>query len=316
LNKLKLNENVWSLTADNTGSIDIDFSKTTALKHLKLSNSMITSENLNKTLNMESLEDLDLSYNYIGELNISTFALLTNLTSLNLKATKISEIKFGTFSHQEKVERLNLADNNLGFFDLNMIYSLSNLVRLDISGNELTELANVGQAHHLFAQLQSIDITKNKFTCSTLMKLVRIFKTYKVAIAKSNIEHHETNIQGIICTHIDGEDDAISDLESSSNQTEIIAMIKQISDKVNSNSQTIRALNIVKPRSAALVNEKTIQVQNSTMMESSLIIVCICFTIFMGLKVFLIIKNNFLDGSARRGRPLLSQSLSMCADDV
>lgn len=319
LDKIELNENIQTFIAENTKSVSIDFSKSKSLKTLQLSNADISLDVLNKSLSVESLEELDLSNNYIGPVNISTFALLKNLSTLNLKATKLSGITYGTFSHQDKVERLNIADNDLGFIDLNMMFSMSNLLRLDISGNGLQDLDSIDQAHHLFALLQTIDITKNRFTCKTLMKLVRIFKTYKVALVKSNIEHHETNIHGIVCFHVDGDDDGIKpDLDNSSNLAEISAKINIISEKINKNSETIKILmmNNQSPKASALVNTKPMEVQNSTLMESSLIIVCICFAIFMGMKIYITARNNF-GSSGRHGRPLLSQSLSaMCADDI
>jgi hypothetical protein len=257
---------------------------------------------------------LDLSYNYIGPLQISTFSLLKKLKTFNLKSTNISNIEFGTFSHQDKVENFNIADNNLGYFDLNMIFSMSNLLRLDVSGNDLKDLTSVDQAHHLFALLQTIDITKNRFTCRTLMRLLKTFKLYKVSVVKSNIEHQETNINGIICAHVEGEDD-IKPMVDGANITDILKQINQISEKLNINSELVKNLMNKPNQPQKQVMNTGLEVKNSKLMETSLIIVCVCFTVFMGLQIFLVIKKNFLDSSFNR-RPLLSHSVSMNVDDI
>lgn len=311
LKKLEVTENLRGLVAENTKIMEIDFSKANKLLTLRMENASIPDEVFNQILNIKSLTTLDLTNKYIGPVNISTFANLTNLSHLKLKGTKISGITFGTFSHQSKVEYLNLADNNLDAFDVNMIFSMSNLNTLDISGNEITEVVNAEKIHHFFSQLRNIDLTKNKFSCKTLMNLVSYMKKHKISLQKSNIEHHETNIQGVICTHIDGEDEIPQFDISDASASEIQSKINQLTEKLNSHSDKIQIL-LTKPVSSG----KSLEVQNSTLMESSLIIVCICFTIFMGLKVFLIVKSNFLEGSRRRGFPLLSQSEPMGHSDI
>lgn len=322
LKNVQLNDKIETLVAMNTKLTNLDLKNAKSLTALTLSNTSLTPEVINATLQIESLEELDLSYNYIGPLNIPTFAKLKNLKTLNLRATSISNITFGSFSHQDKVESLNVADNQLYEFDMNMIYSLTSLIRLDISGNELQELTNFKYAHQQFTLLRHIDVTHNNFTCKYLMTLVKIFRTYQISMLKSRIEEHGWNIQGIRCAHVP--DDGLDPLpESSDNSTGYLA--SEVGEKINSMSEVLRTFSIRLqkleaigsqqiPSADKLVSSSSLQVQNSKLMESSLIIVCICFTVFMGKEIFLFVKRNFIDSRNRRSRAMSEHTLNIVED--
>lgn len=79
LTKASINENLKSFTAKNSRLDDIDFSAARQLTTLSLENSSISVALIEKVMKMENLTYLDLSYNNIGALNISTFAKLKNL---------------------------------------------------------------------------------------------------------------------------------------------------------------------------------------------------------------------------------------------
>jgi hypothetical protein len=136
---------------------------------------------------------------------------------------------------------------------------------------------------------------------------------HRVSLVRSNLEETKTNLHGIACIHVDGEDDVVSSLNSSANLTDIKEKMNEIIEdigkikefKTNTASRLLQMENridnfkSVANTAAALKSEKSesLQVQNSALLETALIIVCICFTVFMSLQVFSFVKRNFL------GRP-------------
>lgn len=171
------------------------------LKSLKLANNNLTNitgifEHLN------SLETLDLSYNYVGKLNISTFANLTNLEHLNLGHTNLSNINFGTFFHQKELKFLDISYNNLNRinFDVFLPY-LKNLESLILDGNNLTEME--GLTTSMFPQLSILSIANNNFNCTYLAKLLHTLKWEELGLSidPELVHTNETHINGIKCDH-------------------------------------------------------------------------------------------------------------------
>ncbi|XP_055298619.1 toll-like receptor 3 [Sitodiplosis mosellana] len=171
------------------------------LKSLKLASNNLTNitgifEHLN------SLETLDLSYNYVGKLNISTFAKLTNLEHLNLGHTNLSNINFGTFFHQKELKSLDISYNNLNKmnFDVFLPY-LKNLEQLVLDGNNLTEME--GLTNSMFPQLSVLSISNNNFNCTYLAKLLRTLKWDELGLSidPELVHTNETHINGIACDH-------------------------------------------------------------------------------------------------------------------
>ena len=128
--------------------------------------------------------------------------------------------------------------------------------------------------------------------------------------------------------HVEGQDDIVSPLEISSNVTDIREKMNEIIEEMGKNTQ-FRAntdsrmkqmemridnqLNSVAASAALRSDKETVEVQNSTLLESALIIVCICFTIFMALKTVDYAKRNFL-GRPRPMRAASENTLSMNVD--
>lgn len=325
---INLNSNLTGFTANNVKMNNVEITGGDSLTSLSLSNSSLTRGAFDDVMTFENLTLLDLSYVNIGPLNISTFAKLKALQFLTLKATNISNIQFGTFSHQHLVKHFDISENTLGFFDMNMIFSMNSLLSLDISGNGLTSLENVDSAHFTFTLLQKIDLSNNKWPCNYLMRLIKIFRVYKVTLASSNLEETGTNIHGISCLHVNGEDDIIEPLShDSTNNSDIREKMNEMLNEVTKNSQyrvnvelRLRQLeNKVDNRisSAALHDSETkqnIEVRNSALLEAALIIVCICFVVFISTKTFVYMKRNFF-GRSRAMRASSERTLSMTVDD-
>lgn len=171
------------------------------LKSLRLANNKLA----NITWMFEhltSLETLDLSYNYVGKLNVSTFAKLTNLEHLYLGHTNLSNINFGTFFHQKELKLLDISYNQLKKlnFDVFLPY-LKNLESLILDGNNLTEME--GLTNSLFPQLSILSIANNSFNCTYLAKLLRTLKWEELGLSidPELVHSNETHINGISCDH-------------------------------------------------------------------------------------------------------------------
>lgn len=309
LKNVELNDNLSGFTAKNVNFDKIDFSKSHLLISLTLVNNSLSTQALGDIMKLENLTSLDLSHNTIGSLNVSTFAKLKQLTTLTLKSTYISDIKFGTFSHQTGVRMLDISDNGLGFFDMQMIFSMNSLTYLDISGNNLTELKNIESAHTTFTALEKIDLSNNKWTCKYLMRLMRVMQAYRVAMMHSLVEEHQSNIHGIFCVHVEGEDTNIAPLmPDSSNITEIREKMNELVNEIGkmASSRTefevrLKSLESRMDNRASLFSStealrstkiENIEVKNSVFLELALIVVCCCATIFIVLKTYVYVQTN------------------------
>lgn len=317
LKNVQLNDKLETFAAENKPLTQVDFSIAKKLTSLLLANASLSPQAIDTVMQIEGLRELDLSGNLIGAVNISTFAKLKNLKTLKLRSTMLTNIQFGTFSHQEKVESLDLANNQLLEFDMNMIYSMTSLLQLDISGNELQELHNYKYAHQQFTMMRLIDLTHNNFTCKYLMTLIKVLRNYQVVLSKNNMEERGYNIQGVRCLHV--EDDGLEPLEprddNSTGYTDVFNKINEIMKVIGTMSEKIKKIenDHQTPVADALHGSSSLEVRNSSLMESALIVVCMCFTVFMGLKIFLFVKRNFIDGHSSMRR---SQGMSECALNI
>jgi Leucine-rich repeat (LRR) protein len=337
LKSVKFTDNLVGFTAHNVKFDELDFTNTKELSSLKLINNSLNADMLNAVMKLENLTTLDISGNSIGPLNISTFAKLKNLSTLGLKSTNISNIKFGTFSHQTNVRVLDISDNNLGSFDMQMIFSMNSLTTLDVSGNELIELSNIEAAHNTFALLEKIDLTNNKWTCNYLIKLIKIMRAYRVVLVQSSMEEHRSNINGIYCRHVDGDDNIVEPLApNTSNITDIRDKMNEIVSQLTKETQyrsdmeaRLTALERRIDNQVTMIasnealradkgNEtRNIEVRNGTLFEMTLIVVFCCFIVFLSMKIIVFVRTNVLGQSRQRPMRmgLSENTLTMNADD-
>jgi Leucine-rich repeat (LRR) protein len=125
---------------------DLDYG---IIQLLDISNNQIYTDCV---VDSSTLEELDLSYNYIESLRITT----KSLRSLDISHNKLNQLTI-----QEKLSQLTSL--NLEYNDLNelpnIIYESINLIDLDISNNTFTELKN--EITNLF-KLKQLDISSNQ----------------------------------------------------------------------------------------------------------------------------------------------------------
>lgn len=221
LTKLVLND-VKHILASNNSLKSVEFGNFTSLmRRLVLTNnSLVDVTSILK--NLDKLNHLDLSYNYIGKLNISSFAKLKSLKKLYLAHTNLSNINFGTFANQKQLTVLDISYNNLSSINLDMFSaSLNDITEFYVDGNSLTELRGHTSLLSTFPSLHLLGISNNNFNCTYLSQLMRTINFGQVTL---NIDLeadslNTTHISGIPCDHISGSMNII-DHDSQSNGNE------------------------------------------------------------------------------------------------
>ncbi|EAA12247.5 AGAP007758-PA, partial [Anopheles gambiae str. PEST] len=131
---------VQTLYAENNRISNVTVSDVTnmQLKTLRLANNSITS--LESIQLFHSLNELDLSNNYIGPLNITCLTKLVFLKELRLQRTFISNLQHGTFAQQQSLKWLDISYNNLDRFDFDILTSSAALQQIFLDGNRLKSL--------------------------------------------------------------------------------------------------------------------------------------------------------------------------------
>lgn len=202
LTQLLLKRMVSVDAANNSITDVISLDDGSALNSLILANNSLKGI-ANITNQLVNLEVLDLSFNTVGRLNISTFSKLTKLTKLDLERTDISNLDFGTFANQRDLVFLDLSYNNLNRvnWDVFLPY-LTKLEELYVNGNNLTEIEGSGHIVHNFPQLRIIGITNNNFNCSYLATFFRLLTFSKIRFDLRDQPHdvNVTHINGIACS--------------------------------------------------------------------------------------------------------------------
>lgn len=202
-NKLKflqVNKNMKVLTAPYNELEAIDFTGNTGLIELKLRQNAIS--DISGFSSLSKLEILDLSYNPLGELNISSFSRMSDLVKLNLELTNITQksLTFGTFAHNTNMTNLDLSYNQLRRIDFNTFTSLAQLTHLKIDGNNLTEIPYKTIKVN-FPKLSLISLSDNDWSCSYLSQMIKHMRSLNLIVyvfAKFRV-YDDMNVDGIRC---------------------------------------------------------------------------------------------------------------------
>lgn len=137
---------------------------------------------------------LDLSFNYVGKLDVTTFQRFTHLQHLNLSHTNLSNFGFNTFYHQTKLRTLDLSYNNLMKVDFTLfVQGFRELTELYLEGNRLMQIDTLVPS--IFPKLSTLAISKNKLSCHSLVEFFHQWKALRFIGNPSN----QTHINGIDC---------------------------------------------------------------------------------------------------------------------
>lgn len=115
------------------------------------------------------LYGLDLSGNFIGEINVDTFKAFTILKHLNLSNTNLSTFDSGTLQNMKRLSIFTISHNKLQKVDLGLFPK--SIEVLNFEGNDLIQIDNFNRSH--FSLLGSLSISENQFSCEYLKQLVQ-----------------------------------------------------------------------------------------------------------------------------------------------
>ncbi|XP_055602960.1 platelet glycoprotein V-like [Uranotaenia lowii] len=205
LTALKIPQQLTKFTASNNFllSIFMDDPTNSQLYTLNLSNNKLRSiENITV---LQTIAILDVSFNPIGPLKLTSFLKLKQLTDLNLENTKIATLEHGILAQQSKLRRLDISYNNFRQLDISVLTSTPNLETLYLDGNNLIEM-NYEHIPELLPNLTYLGLFANSWNCSYLTTLVRFCNKHQISIAGTKPYgemSHLTNVQGIYCATSD-----------------------------------------------------------------------------------------------------------------
>lgn len=114
------------------------------------------------------LVSLDLSGNFLNEINSSAFEKFSELTMLGLANMNLSYFDFNLLHRQKKLERINIAKNHLKVIDFTPFQGRY-LEELYLEDNDLVDVISFTQSKFPF--LKKISISKNQLPCEFLKKL-------------------------------------------------------------------------------------------------------------------------------------------------
>lgn len=202
-NKLKtlhVNKNMKLLYAPYNELEEINFTGNTEMMELKLRQNVIS--NISNFAMLSKLEILDLSYNPIGALKISSFAHMNDLVKLNLEFTNITRqsLTFGILAHNSNLTHLDISYNQLNTIDFSVFTSQHQLTHLKIDGNNLTEIP-FDNLKVNFPKLSLISLVDNDWNCSYLSNMIKQLRAKSVIVyvfTKLRV-YDEMNVDGIRC---------------------------------------------------------------------------------------------------------------------
>lgn len=153
---------------------NVNFITSKIFKNLRVfsaSNCKITKIHELLSLFGSSLVYLDLSGNFLSEIQSSTFENLTELAHLNLSNMNLSSFSFEALKHQQNLRILNISNNRLNVLFFVVIRNSAEwLEELYLDENDLFDIN--GLNHSSFPSLRRLSITKNQLSCKFLDNFV------------------------------------------------------------------------------------------------------------------------------------------------
>lgn len=179
--------------------ISIDTSDNQQLKELYLANNLI--ESIGFLRNLNSLEIIDLSNNFITIINGTHLLNNLHVTKLILSHNKIKSIDLKFTEYSPNLIYLDISYNQLdGRFALKS--KAEELRELNIVGNNYTSFAvDIKQKA---PNLKLIDLNENWFSCNELSSTILFFHFDNITIINQNndLANNSSNVHGIRCHNI------------------------------------------------------------------------------------------------------------------
>uniref|UniRef100_A0A8W7PHR6 Leucine rich immune protein (TM) n=1 Tax=Anopheles coluzzii TaxID=1518534 RepID=A0A8W7PHR6_ANOCL len=147
------------------------------------------------------LHSLDVSFNALKSLPLTTFLKMQQLARLNLEATNLTTLEHGLFSQQANLTWLDVSFNRLQTIDLTVLTAAAKLEHLHIDGNNLTSVG-YERLPAMFPSLTYLGLFANAWNCSYLVDLVHFCRQHSINVAPQKsygTTLDASNVQGIYC---------------------------------------------------------------------------------------------------------------------
>ncbi|XP_061768309.1 leucine-rich repeat and transmembrane domain-containing protein 2 isoform X2 [Nerophis ophidion] len=132
-------------------------------RFLSLANNKLTSLGPSALVNLSSLEELDLSNNYLDNLPAGLFRDMINLTKLTLHNNSVTVMDRDLFQGLGSLQSLDLSLNGLASVPLGLLDELQSLRWLSLAGNRLRGLERA--AFEPLSHLQHLELGHNPWEC-------------------------------------------------------------------------------------------------------------------------------------------------------
>ncbi|XP_055307083.1 lumican-like, partial [Sitodiplosis mosellana] len=141
-----------------------------------------------------NLYELDISGNYMGKLNETTFERTQNVERLSLRRTNLSISDVKPFETMQFWLDLDISKNNLKKLNFSTSIVFRTLEEMNLSENYLTQLDGLNK--HSFPKLTKLDITNNNLNCTHLFMFRREWDRLEIiGDPCTEIENNETRSQ-------------------------------------------------------------------------------------------------------------------------
>ncbi|XP_072380134.1 uncharacterized protein [Diabrotica undecimpunctata] len=173
------------------------------VKYLDLSNNYITNLDSQTFTLFENLVELHLYSNELSTFEYKTFNYTKNLQTLRLDNNKISSLRAGVLDGLEQLSFLNISDNKKLFYENNLVpfRTLRNLCTFYVDNTYLRRsIIDVTTFRKTFPRLSTIGINNNQFACIDLLNIMIYFDDCNINYTPYNPKIDVTNLNGLTCT--------------------------------------------------------------------------------------------------------------------
>uniref|UniRef100_A0A182WL20 Uncharacterized protein n=1 Tax=Anopheles minimus TaxID=112268 RepID=A0A182WL20_9DIPT len=170
-----------------------------AVESLDLSHNLLT--DIRNISVLSKLNTLDVSFNALQSLPLTTFLKMKQLAKLNLEATNLSALEHGLFSQQSNLTRLDVSFNRFQTLDLTVLTAAARLEHIHIDGNNLSSV-QYQRLPAMFPSLTYLGLFANAWNCTYLVDMVHFCRQHSIKVAplKSyGTTLDASNVQGIYC---------------------------------------------------------------------------------------------------------------------
>lgn len=182
-----------------TDTTRIDLRQQTDLQNLDMTKNFVQELNMSSLLLPTSLMNLDLSFNRISRIGPSAFHNLGRLQTLRLGHNQLSQLEYGSFEGLPLLKSLDLSYNGIKFLDSKLLMDLKSLQFLSVRSNDMNFLDCRSWYGHKFDLLIYVD--NNKLSCDWLAKAMNDFNNGYSRVRPAVLVHIKSlnSVDGVPC---------------------------------------------------------------------------------------------------------------------